>query len=113
MFADEPHCRANQQRVYGVARLEEVTISCAVDANPPALWFKWNFNNSAIQTKPVESFEAGSGRSIANYKPVSEADYGTLLCWGKNSLGSQMVPCVFHIVPAGNRMQHNSIDNET
>lgn len=97
----EPHCRTSQQRVYGVARLEEVTVSCAVDANPPALWFRWSFNNSAIQAKTVESFEAGGGRSIANYKPISEADYGTLLCWGRNSLGSQLVPCVFHIVPAG------------
>ncbi|XP_075221808.1 neural cell adhesion molecule 2-like [Lycorma delicatula] len=97
----EPHCRLSQQRVYGVARLEEVTVSCGVDANPPALWFRWSFNNSAIQARSVESFEAGGGRSIANYKPVSEADYGTLLCWGRNSLGSQTVPCVFHIVPAG------------
>ncbi|XP_039281583.1 nephrin-like [Nilaparvata lugens] len=97
----EPHCRSNQQKVYGVARLEEVTVACAVDANPTAVWFRWSFNNSAVQSRPVQGLEAAAGRSLANYRPLTETDYGTLLCWARNSLGSQAVPCVFHIVPAG------------
>lgn len=28
-------------------------------------------------------------------------DYGTLLCYGSNDLGSQTEPCVFNIIPAG------------
>ncbi|KAJ9574477.1 hypothetical protein L9F63_008365, partial [Diploptera punctata] len=98
----EPVCSAGQQRVYGAARHEEVRVICDVDANPPAGLFRWSFNNSAVQSLEVDSVtsEPGGGRSIASYKPASERDYGTLLCWGRNELGSQAVPCVFHVVPA-------------
>ncbi|PNF35868.1 hypothetical protein B7P43_G09425 [Cryptotermes secundus] len=99
----EPVCSAGQQRVYGAARQEEVRVVCDVDANPPAGLFRWSFNNSAVQSLEVDSVtsEPGGGRSVARYKPESERDYGTLLCWGRNELGSQAMPCVFHVVPAG------------
>lgn len=29
-------------------------------------------------------------------------DYGTLLCWGNNDIGTQSDPCIFNINPAGN-----------
>lgn len=29
-------------------------------------------------------------------------DYGTLLCWGNNDIGTQSDPCIFSINPAGN-----------
>ncbi|KAK3851980.1 hypothetical protein Pcinc_041417 [Petrolisthes cinctipes] len=32
---------------------------------------------------------------------MTSLDYGTLLCWAVNDIGTQKVPCVFHIVPAG------------
>ena len=28
-------------------------------------------------------------------------DYGTILCWAENKLGTQLEPCVFHLIPAG------------
>ncbi|EDS34171.1 conserved hypothetical protein [Culex quinquefasciatus] len=28
-------------------------------------------------------------------------DYGTLLCWGSNEIGTQTEPCVFNLIPAG------------
>ncbi|EDS29380.1 conserved hypothetical protein [Culex quinquefasciatus] len=34
------------------------------------------------------------------YTPKSERDYGTLACWGKNSIGKQLEPCLFQVVPA-------------
>ncbi|KAM7315880.1 nephrin [Ixodes scapularis] len=40
-------------------------------------------------------------RSVASYIPRSRADYGSLLCWGKNSVGLQLKPCVFSIQAAG------------
>jgi hypothetical protein len=103
-------CTAGQQRVYGAARHEEVRIVCDVDANPPAGLFRWFFNNSAVQSLEVDSVtsEPGGGRSVASYKPESERDYGTLLCWGRNELGSQVMPCVFHVVPAGKIPTHNT-----
>ena len=90
-----------------------MNIGCDVDANPPAGLFRWSFNNSAVQSLEVDSVttEPGGGRSIASYKPESERDYGTLLCWGRNELGSQVIPCVFHVVPAGNRSTHHPYDD--
>jgi hypothetical protein len=35
------------------------------------------------------------------YTPKGERDYGTLACWGTNSIGKQMEPCLFQVVPAG------------
>lgn len=35
------------------------------------------------------------------YTPKNERDYGTLACWGKNSIGKQSEPCLFQVVPAG------------
>jgi len=40
-------------------------------------------------------------RSIVTYKPMTELDYGTLLCWARNKIGEQRVPCVYHIIAAG------------
>jgi hypothetical protein len=42
------------------------------------------------------------------YTPKGERDYGTLACFGTNSIGKQMEPCLFQVVPAGTYeiMQH-------
>lgn len=40
-------------------------------------------------------------RSTAKFKPITEQDYGTLLCWGRNEIGMQKEPCVYYITPAG------------
>ena len=39
--------------------------------------------------------------SVVNYTPVTDLDYGTLLCTAKNVIGEQTMPCVFQIVAAG------------
>lgn len=39
--------------------------------------------------------------SDLHYSPVSDLDYGTLLCWAKNAVGTQRTPCTFTIFPAG------------
>ena len=43
--------------------------------------------------------------SVVSYVPRDETDYGTLLCWGRNELGRQRRPCVFHVIPAGERLR--------
>jgi hypothetical protein len=54
-----------------------------------------------VLSVPPENIVVDGSVSIASYKPKTEMDYGTLLCWGDNELGRQAVPCVFHIIPAG------------
>lgn len=38
------------------------------------------------------------------FTPKNERDYGTLACYGKNSIGKQSEPCLFQVVPAGKRL---------
>lgn len=100
-FADQPQCRKTQQVVYGAARGEVVSVTCEVDGNPAATMFRWTFNNSAERDREIIDFTTDDvgGRSVATYAPAQ--GYGTLLCWGRNELGPQSVPCAFHVVPAG------------
>lgn len=99
---DAPRCRPNQMRVHGIAKAEKATISCSVEANPPEVSFRWLFNNSAESIDVASSHITKSGTvSMVSYTPRTEMDYGTLLCWARNSIGDQKVPCVFHIIAAG------------
>ncbi|XP_018319740.1 hemicentin-1-like [Agrilus planipennis] len=109
-----PTCKPNQTRVYGVAKQEEARITCLVDANPTELQFKWTFNNSADAVDVAQSHIARSGTaSVVSYTPMTELDYGTLLCFAKNKVGEQRKPCVFHIIPAGrpDQVQNCSVSN--
>ncbi|XP_042888534.1 nephrin-like [Penaeus japonicus] len=97
-----PVCAPGQVTTYGVARLEDAEVTCRVAANPEAQGFKWTFNNTADTIDvPPGRFTTASTFSIITYTPMTELDYGTLLCWAKNAIGKQVRPCVFHIVPAG------------
>lgn len=49
----------------------------------------------------MNQFTTDQGISVLTYTPKAAADYGTIQCWGKNALGSQRVPCTYHLVPAG------------
>nr|CAH7769565.1 unnamed protein product [Callosobruchus chinensis] len=104
-----PTCKPNQPRIYGIAKQERAQIACQVDANPSDLQFRWTFNNSADSVDVAQAHVHRSGTtSIVSYTPVTELDYGTLLCYASNSIGSQRVPCVFHIIAAGRPDQvHN------
>ncbi|KAL1513805.1 hypothetical protein ABEB36_003164 [Hypothenemus hampei] len=97
-----PVCRPGQPKIFGVARHEAAKIACEVEANPSDVRFNWKFNNSAdaVDISP-EQIYTEKARSIAKFTPVSEQDYGTLLCWGANDIGVQKDPCVFYITPAG------------
>jgi len=108
MFAVAPTCKPNQTKVHGVAKQEKANISCQVDANPPEVQFKWTFNNSAESIDVAAGHIARAGTSsIVSYTPMTELDYGTLLCWASNHIGQQQVPCVYHIIPAGKVSSHS------
>ncbi|XP_066996057.2 uncharacterized protein [Anabrus simplex] len=97
-----PVCKPSQQKVHGVARQEAAKILCELEANPTDVHFVWKFNNTS-ETVDIQASHvtADRTRSVATYTPMTELDYGTLLCWGRNELGMQKEPCVFHIIPAG------------
>lgn len=101
MLSVEPVCSAKQQLVYGAIRYEKIEVVCNVEANPDVQSFTWKFNNSLIQIKDVHNFTTAKMYSVATYQPKNELDYGTLLCWAENELGSQTVPCILHVIPAG------------
>ncbi|XP_019871774.2 hemicentin-1 isoform X2 [Aethina tumida] len=98
-----PVCsKDNEVTVIGASLDEELKVRCQVSADPSDVNFIWQFNNSG------ESFDVGTDRfrtssgnvSELMYTPATQRDYGTLTCWGTNSIGRQMEPCVFQVVPA-------------
>ncbi|XP_025835204.1 synaptogenesis protein syg-2 [Agrilus planipennis] len=100
----KPICRAGLKRVYGVARHENAEIFCEVESYPPPEKFRWSFNNTseAIDV-PRTRYRSNEqqGSSTLTYTPVSEMDYGTVMCWASNLAGKQEDPCVFHVIAAG------------
>ncbi|XP_024883362.1 nephrin-like isoform X5 [Temnothorax curvispinosus] len=111
-----PVCQHGQTKVFGVARQETARIPCELEANPSEVSFTWKFNNTMEAVNiPQAHVTSDRTRSTASYTPMTELDYGTLLCWGSNDQGTQLEPCVYHIVPAGRPdMPHNcSLLNQT
>ncbi|XP_023288397.1 nephrin [Orussus abietinus] len=100
----KPICVGEQKRVYGVARHEDARVVCRVEAYPPPDSFRWAFNNTEEMVDVPQSRYENSTRhtqSILTYRPVTEMDYGTVLCWASNAAGQQRNACVFHVIPAG------------
>ncbi|XP_047737333.1 uncharacterized protein LOC108677033 [Hyalella azteca] len=97
-----PVCRDLQQAVYGGGKNEHLNVSCAVHAHPPPSSFRWAFNSSS-EVNDIEHKRysvVGEGVSQVWYTPRSHLDYGSLLCWATNDVGTQLEPCVFHIIHA-------------
>ncbi|CAB0033445.1 unnamed protein product, partial [Trichogramma brassicae] len=100
----KPICVQDQKRIYGVARHEEARVLCQVEAYPPPDSFRWAFNNTEEMndvSSARHSDSTISAQSVLTYKPVSETDYGTVLCWASNTAGQQKNACIFHIIAAG------------
>ncbi|XP_058455408.1 nephrin isoform X3 [Malaya genurostris] len=100
-----PVCRPGLVTTYNVGRYEQAKISCELEANPTDVTFVWKHNTSVSETLDIPSTHVSSeqAKSIFRFKPISESvsDYGTLLCWGSNEIGTQTEPCVFNLIPAG------------
>lgn len=87
----------------GAAKGEVAKIPCEVEANPNDVEFTWKVNNSMgeLSELPTAHYTTEKGRSVAAFTPVSEQDFGILLCWASNNQGQQHDPCVFQLAPAG------------
>jgi len=94
----------DQKRIYGVARHEDARVICRVEAYPPPGNFRWAFNNTEEMVEVPQARYKNStkhSQSVLTYRPVTEMDYGTVLCWASNTAGRQKNACIFHIIPAG------------
>ena len=89
--------------MYGVARNENVEISCEVDANPEPDAFKWSLNHSQepFQEKALPIIDRKRGLSILVYTPRNDMDFGYVTCTATNRVGTQSTPCHYQIIPAG------------
>ncbi|XP_050669556.1 hemicentin-1-like [Leptidea sinapis] len=102
-----PVCTHSSPQVLGAQLDETLRVRCSVTANPPDVTFFWQFNSSgeSLDVSPSKygkyyTGTANGSTSELSYKPQSERDYGALSCRGSNSVGRQLEPCVFQIVPA-------------
>ncbi|XP_069935616.1 nephrin-like [Cherax quadricarinatus] len=97
-----PMCRPGQKFVYGGGKQEELNITCSVEAHPEPTSFRWAFNSSSelVDIPSSKFWVVGNGKSQASYTPVTHLDYGSLLCWASNDVGSQLKPCIYHIIHA-------------
>ncbi|XP_054709714.1 nephrin-like [Uloborus diversus] len=94
-----PVCKQDQETTYGAMLHYPVQIPCEVEADPDDVAFRWEFNSSTGNLELVPTYTSGT-KSLVNYIPRSESDFGTLQCWGRNSVGTQRTPCFFFVIPA-------------
>ncbi|XP_042895827.1 protein turtle isoform X2 [Parasteatoda tepidariorum] len=95
-----PECKPNQKKIYGVALFETVGVTCELDADPENITFRWRFNSSG-KSLDLGNFKTFGSKSTVSYRPHTDDDYGSIVCWGSNDVGRQREPCVFTIIPAG------------
>ncbi|XP_037943815.1 synaptogenesis protein syg-2-like [Teleopsis dalmanni] len=121
-----PVCGTNAVVVIGASLEEAVPIPCRVNSDPPEIDFEWTFSSSGehfevpsghyatiqeatttgdIHRTIVEANDTHFETYVETvseliYTPKGERDYGTLACWGRNSIGKQSEPCLFQVVPA-------------
>ncbi|XP_067143673.1 neural cell adhesion molecule 2-like [Centruroides vittatus] len=109
-----PVCKPGQKTLYGSLLHSAVRILCEVEADPADVTFRWQFNNTSGNLEALTSRSTGT-RSVVNYIPRTEHDFGTLYCRGKNSVGLQTEPCTYTVIPAGvpGMVRNCSINSET
>ncbi|XP_076323436.1 protein turtle homolog B-like [Tachypleus tridentatus] len=95
-----PICEPNQEFIYRTGLDEPVRVTCKLRSDPPDVLYSWSFNNS-YDNYELFSFTSKGTTSVATYTPKSKYEFGTLVCIGTNSVGTQKTPCTFEIIPAG------------
>ncbi|XP_021945130.1 nephrin isoform X2 [Folsomia candida] len=99
-----PTCKHNTESLVGAMKQETIQVICEMASDPPHVQFSWTFNNSGSEVIHVPQYHYTSSgtTSTLTYTPVTEMDYGTMMCWGSNSVGKGVAgPCYFQIVSAG------------
>ncbi|GFT00553.1 neuropilin-1 [Nephila pilipes] len=97
-----PICKSDQETTFTAVTNRPVQIQCEVEADMDDVNFRWEFNGtSSGGDVQVVSVPGTTTKSIVNYTPRSENDFGTVYCWGTNNVGTQSIPCAFVVIPAG------------
>ncbi|XP_064474767.1 hemicentin-1-like isoform X2 [Ornithodoros turicata] len=102
-----PVCRiGRRQLTQSAAKHETIAVSCEVDADPANVTFSWTFHQAHrnYEMAPANMSATAGGdplRSVLMYSPKTDADYGTLYCLARNSIGDSLQPCIFQITPVG------------
>lgn len=82
-----------------------MNILCELESDPPEVEFYWSYNGTGgeprRETATLKYEPNGPQTSVGFYTPHTEFDYGTIYCWGRNTVGIQTQPCVYSIVAAG------------
>lgn len=106
IFPVSPVCLEHSQKKYLASDKEPINITCQVESDPPVSAFQWKFNGSGdSMTIPSKSIVSQGMVSVLEFVPFSEQDYGQLLCWAANSVGTQRSPCVFDVDRTGQLLQ--------
>lgn len=100
IFTDAPVCRSSDPEIIGVSIGETVKVICEVDGNPDILQYSWSFRNTSNREETLIAFDQSVNTLM--YTPMSDYDFGSLLCTATNNLGSQRMPCVYTLILAGN-----------
>ncbi|XP_071520302.1 nephrin-like isoform X2 [Panulirus ornatus] len=101
-----PECREPRNVTVSVTGTEEVTLNCVVESNPEEVNFVWKVNSSrGVKEMASGSYRSHGRTSTLVYRPHDHAhtqdQYGVVFCLGSNRLGTQKIPCMFIISPAG------------
>ena len=105
-----PVCIEDQKWIYGTSKAQKVDVSCGVESNPEPLYFKWSFNSSSeiidlptnktfyVNTTSEETYQSYTKSfSGVTYIPKTHLEFGSLMCWAKNSIGFQRDPCLYQV----------------
>lgn len=104
---DTPTCATDNELFLETQLFAEVTVSCAVMAEPSDVLFFWEFNSTLpgdsanLRKEPLMAITNAGLRSELKFTPRSPQEYGTLYCYAQNRIGQQKKPCVFHIRKSG------------
>lgn len=79
-------------------------VKCTVEAEPSHdvtwIWIKKGVDGSEEEV-PQENIKNDGLTSSLLVTPLTQEDYGRLLCHASNSVGEQLEPCIVTLVPAG------------
>ncbi|XP_023339206.1 uncharacterized protein LOC111709655 [Eurytemora carolleeae] len=96
-----PRCGQQEQESIGMSLGDSKIIGCPVLSNPQNLTFHWFFNSTPDFKEYLNLPATGVPGYQVQYLVRNSGDYGSLLCYGENSVGYQESPCIFHIIPSG------------